>query len=124
MAKKMIPVSKKQIGRLIKAILIVALVAICAIIFYPIYCDQLPRVTPWDAVRAKQNASLVHVGMTDAEVWSTLGLEGYKLPAQTSGSGKRQAWHSFYRLWPGYVIYARWNLTTRPATLIEFKFQN
>ena len=72
--------------------------------------------------QAKKRAPFVHVGMTDAQVWSTLGLTHCGFRAHVSGSGPSAAYPANYVLWPGYVVHARWNLRTKPATLVEFQF--
>ena len=100
-------------------------VAVAAAVFlYPLYVNALPLVPLWVAVRAKQNAPQVQVGMTETQVWSTLGLSRRGLKAHVSGSGPPEAYPANYVLWPGYVVHARWNLRTRPATITQFRFQD
>jgi len=111
-------------GRAVQTAVTASLVAMLAAMFYPLYVSHLPLVPLWTAKTAKQRAPLVRVGMTDAQVWSTLGLAGRGFRARVSGSGPPEAYPANYVLWPGYVVHARWNLKTRPATLVVFKFQD
>ncbi len=80
--------------------------------------------TPWAAHHARQNISLVHSGMTAPEVWERLGLSFYGFSAQVPGSGDPRAYPSNYLLWPGDILFCRWNLTTNPAILLEAHFKN
>ena len=107
-----------------KVVAVAGLAAALAAFFYPLYANTLPLVPPWVAARAKQNAPRVRVGMTDDQVWSTLGLSGRGLRAHVSGSGPPDAYPANYVLWPGYVLHFRWNLRTHPATVVKFKFQD
>ncbi len=111
-------------GWAVQAVFIVSVVAMLGLIFYPVYVRYIPLVPLWTAIQAKQQAPLVQVGMTDAQVWSTLGLAGRGFRAHISGSGLPEAYPANYILWPGYVLHMRWNLRTYPATLVEFKFQD
>ncbi|MEI7534071.1 MAG: hypothetical protein WCK57_06840 [Verrucomicrobiae bacterium] len=80
--------------------------------------------TPWAAHRARQNIGLVHPGMTAPQVWKTLGLSVYRFSPRTNGSGNPHAWPSNYLLWPGDILFCRWNLTTNPAVLLEAHFKS
>ena len=108
----------------IRCVAVASLAAALAVFFYPLYANTLPLVPPWVAARAKRNAPRVRVGMTEAQVWSTLGLSGRGLRAHVSGSGPPEAYPANYGLWPGYVLHMRWNLKNHPATLVEFQFRN
>jgi hypothetical protein len=85
---------------------------------WPYHC------TPWAAHRARQNIGLVHPGMTAPQVWETLGLSAYRFSAHVTGSGDPHGYPANYRLWPGHILYCRWNLTTNPAVLVEARFKN
>ncbi len=100
-------------------------VAVIGAILYPVYVRFLPfSVPPWVAHQAKQRAPGVRLGMTDAQVWSTLGLQGRGFRAHVEGSGPPEAYPANYVLWPGYVIHARWNLRAKPAKVVEFSFRD
>jgi len=112
-------------GRVLNVVLVVCGVAMLGAFFYPVIVHSLPfSVPPWVAMRAKKRAPLVHIGMTDAQVWSTLGLAGRGFQAHISGSGPAGAYPTNYVLWPGYVMHMRWDLRTKPATLVEFQFRD
>ncbi len=110
-------------GQVVKTIAAIGCAVALAVFCHPLYVSRLPPVPRWVAVRAKQNAPRVRVGMTDAQVWSTLGLAGRGLRTRVNGSGPTGAWPSNYVLWPGYVVHARWDLRNHPATLVAFRFQ-
>ena len=94
------------------------------LILFPIL-PRLPyRVPPSVAARAKERVKLLRSGMTEHEVWSTLGLSGWGFRARVSGSGPPDAFPANYVLWPGYVLHMRWNYKTRPATLVKAEFRN
>ena len=111
-------------GRALKIVAFGSLAAVAAIFFYPLYVNMLPLVPLWVAVRAKHNAPQVQIGMSDAQVWSTLGLSGRGLRAHVSGSGPPEAYPANYGLWPGYILHMRWNLKAHPATLVELQFRD
>jgi hypothetical protein len=123
-ARRMKTHSQDVGASVIKGVLTVSVLAMLAVIFYPVYGRHLPLVPFWVARQAKQRAARVQLGMTDAQVWSTLGLAGRGFRSHISGSGPPQAYPANYVLWPGYVLHMRWNLTTHPATLVKFKFQD
>ncbi len=87
---------------------------------------RLPfRVPPPVAARAKARVNRLKPGMTERQVWSTLGLNGYGFRARVpGGSGPPKAFPMNYVLWPGYVFHARWNLHAQPPTLVEAEFRN
>lgn len=117
-------ISRDKSIQVLKAMAVGSLAAAAALFFYPLYVNALPLVPLWVAVRAKQTAPQVQVGMTDAQVWSTLGLSGRGLRAHIEGSGPSDAYPANYVLWPGYVVHARWSLRTHPATVVQFRFQD
>jgi hypothetical protein len=91
----------------------------------PLLVNLLPfRVLPSVAARAKQRVSLLRPGMTEQEVWSTLGLTRSGFRARISGSGPPNAFPANYVLWPGYVLHTRWNYKTKPITLVEAEFRD
>jgi len=113
---------RKRMGQIIA---VVCILAVTCLILYPALIPLFPfSVTLWTAMQAKKRAPLVHIGMTDAQVWSTLGLTHCGFRAHVSGSGPPDAYPANYVLWPGYVVYARWNLHTKPATLVAFQFRD
>ena len=118
------PTSRTPGGQVSKTVAIIGFAVALAVFCYPLYVRKIPLVPLWVAVQAKQNAPRVQNGMTDAQVWSTLGLSGRGLRAHVEGSGPSDWYPASYVLWPGYVISARWNLKTQPATLLAFKFQD
>lgn len=118
------PLATNPGTRTTKAVVVVCLAAVLGLFFSPLYVNKLPLVPLWAAVQAKQNAPRVQIGMTDAQVWSTLGLSRYGLRAHAEGGGPSDWYPANYVLWPGYVVHARWNLKTHPATLVAFKFQD
>jgi hypothetical protein len=79
--------------------------------------------TPWAAYRARHRIDLVHPGMTESEVFQTLGLSFYGFHAHVSGSGNPHSYPANYLLWPGVILYCRWDLTTNPpiARVVRFK---
>ena len=120
--------SRDSGGQVLKVVsilfLVMFLMTVLAVFFSPLYIRHLPLVPLGVAVKAKRNAPLVRVGMTEAQVWSTLGLAGRGFRAHTEGSGPPEAYPANYVLWPGYVLHMRWNLKTHPATVVEFRFQD
>lgn len=113
---------RKCMGQIIA---VVCILAVTGLILSPALIPLLPfTVTPWTAMQAKKRAPLVQLGMTDAQVWSTLGLTHCGFPTRVSGSGPSGAYPANYVLWPGYVVHVRWNLRTKPATLVEFQFRD
>ena len=86
-------------------------------LFWPYHC------TPWAAYRARQRIDLVHPGMTESEVFQTLGLSFYRFRAHVSGSGNPHNYPANYLLWPGVILYCRWDLTTNPPVLGGAKFK-
>jgi hypothetical protein len=80
--------------------------------------------TPWAAYRARHRIHQVHPGMTDTQVWETLGLSAYRFRAHVSGSGDPHGYPANYFLWPGDILYCRWNLTSNPPVVIEARFKN
>ncbi len=93
-------------------------------ILYPVLPPSPFRVSPWKAAHARDCVALLKPGMTDTEVWQTLGLSEYHFASHSSGSGSPQAWPIYYRLWPGHVLFLRWNRTTTPPTLVQAAFYN
>ncbi|HLK61332.1 MAG TPA: hypothetical protein VKU00_32580 [Chthonomonadaceae bacterium] len=77
------------------------------------------RVPPYVAARATERVSLLRPGMTEQQVWSTLGLSGRGFKAHIGGSGSPAAFPANYALWPGHVLHMRWNYKTKPATLVD-----
>lgn len=57
-------------------------------------------------------------GMTEPEVWRTLGLEGKGLTAWTVGSGPQNAWPSYYPMTKDKMIKMAWDLTKDPPVLL------
>lgn len=113
---------RKRLGQIVA---VICIVTVTGLILSPALILMLPfRVPLWTAMQAKKRAPLVQIGMTDAQVWSTLGLTRFAFQAHVSGSGPPDAYPASYVLWPGYVVHARWNLRTEPATLVEFQFQD
>jgi hypothetical protein len=113
---------RKRIGQMIAFFCILA---VTGLILSPALVPMLPFcVPPWTAMQAKKRAPLVRVGMTDAQVWSTLGLTRFGFQAHVNGSGPPNAYPANYVLWPGYVLHMRWNLRTTPATLVHFQFRD
>jgi hypothetical protein len=98
----------------------VVLAAVCVLLYLMFWRYDC---TPWAAHRARQNIGLVHRGMTDAQVWETLGLTSYHFPAHVSGSGNPRGYPANYLLWPGDTLFCRWNLTTNPPVLVEAYFK-
>ncbi len=93
--------------------------------FYPFIVNLLPfRVPPSVAARAKRRVPLLRPGMTEQEVWSTLGLTRSGFRARIHGSGPPDAFPANYVLWPGYVLHTRWNYKTKPVTLVEAEFRD
>ena len=111
--------------RVLKVTFVFGIAAVLVVIFYPLYVDKLPRVPLWVAMHARQNASRVRVGMTEAEVWSTLGLgdRGFHTH-HGEGSGPASDFRENYRLWPGYYLSLHWNFKTSPATVAKFEFKD
>lgn len=111
-------------GTLSKTILCVVVFATALyLLLFPIL-PRLPRVLPSTAKRAKERVTLLRPGMTEHEVWATLGLDGRGFKAHISGSGPPEAFPANYILWPGYVLHMRWNYKTQPATLVKAEFRN
>src|ERR1039458_5528498 len=87
-----------------------AFAAFLFVVFKPLFWRY--DCTPWAAYRAQYRADLVHPGMTAPQVWETLGLTSYHFPAHVSGSGDPHGYPANYLLWPGVILYCRWDLTT------------
>ena len=77
--------------RVLKVTFVFGIAAVLAVIFYPLYVDKIPRVPLWVAMNARRNAPKVRVGMTEAEVWSTLRL-GDRGFHTHHGRGSGPAW--------------------------------
>ena len=117
--------SQVSAERIRNVIIVSCFVVVIGAIFYPLYGRLLSfSVPPWVAHQAKQRAPGVRLGMTDAQVWSTLGLQGRGFRAHVAGSGPSEAYPANYVLWPGYVIHTRWNLGAKPARVVEFSFRD
>ena len=111
-----------------RIILRVIFYTVVALICVPLLLIVKPLVwrydrTPWAAYRAKHRVDLVHPGMTESEVFQTLGLSFYGFHAHVSGSGNPHSYPANYLLWPGVILYCRWDLTTNPpvARVVRFK---
>jgi hypothetical protein len=108
----------------VKSFLSVLILATCLYLMWLVSLPRNPfRVPVWLAQRAERRVGLLHPGMSEAQVWSTLGLSGWGLNAHVSGSGPSSAFPANYRLWPGYVLHTRWNYRTQPVTLVEAEFR-
>lgn len=93
------------------------------VVFFPLL-NRLPyRVPIWVAQRAQQQIGQLRPGMTEQEVWSTLGLTGRGFKAHVNGSGPPNAFPANYVLWPGYVLHTRWDYRTKPVTLVDSEFR-
>ena len=111
-----------KIKRIIfRVIIYSAFAAFIFVVFKPFFWRY--DCTPWAAYRAQYRADLVHPGMTAPQVWETLGLTSYHFPADVSGSGDPHGYPANYLLWPGVILYCRWDLTTNPpiARVVRFK---
>jgi hypothetical protein len=62
--------------------------------------------------------------MSESQVFDTLGLSSYGFRAHVSGSGDPQSYPANYVLWPGDVLYCRWNLKSNPPVLVGARFKN
>jgi len=80
--------------------------------------------TPWAAYRARHRIASVRPGMADTQVWETLGLSSYRFHAHVSGSGDPDGYPANYLLWPGVILYCRWNLTTNPPVVVEARIKH
>jgi len=107
---------------IIRVIFYTAFVIFVFVVFRPFFWHY--HCTPWAAYRARHCIDLVHPGMTDSQVWATLGLTAYKFPAKVSGSGDPHAYPANYLLWPGDILYCRWNLYSNPPVVVEALFKN
>ena len=79
-------------------------------------------VPPLWARQVRERVPLLRPGMTEQEVWSTLGLSGWGFKAHIYGSGPSDSFPANYELWPGYALHMRWNYRNHPHTLVQAKF--
>ena len=108
--------------RIIFRVIFYTALAIVALgVFRPFWHYKCP---PWAAYRARHRINLVHPGMTDSQVFQTLGLSSYGFSAYVSGSGDPHAYPANYLLWPGDILYCRWDVWCNPPVLVEARFKN
>ena len=71
-------------------------------------------MSPCAVYRAHWRISLIHPGMTDEQVWETLGLSKYEFDKGVMGSGPPNDFPMNYRLWYHQILFCRWDITKRP----------
>jgi hypothetical protein len=101
-----------------RLVLPVCLVAIAGIV---LACAQ----SSWHGIsenvgeEAIKRASLLRAGMSEDDVFKTLGLQNFGLKASSSGSGPENAWPTWYMVTEKRSIMIRWDRRRSPPTLVS-----
>ena len=79
----------------------------------------IPR---YAALRAHERISQLQPGMTETQVWETLGLSQYDTLKYIMGSGPPDRFPANYKLWNGYILHCKWNTCSNSMVLVEARF--